>query len=175
MIYLACLEIWVDKIQIQINTGANKQGGLMDLNSILSGNNSQQNSGGGMNLDFMGMGGQPQQNNSPQNLNEVFKNGDITIFSSLNHNNNVYEGSFYISNNTGSQINDVVVNFGVKKYISCQVHSTSGNSLPPNASLGIKKDVTMTNNDPNKGCIIKMSIAYNKDGNTVNESKIVTL
>ena len=157
------------------NAGGNNQGGLMDLNSILSGNNAQQNSGGGMNLDFMGMGGQPQQNNAPQNLKEIYKNGDITIFSSLNHNNNVYEGSFYISNNTGSQINDVVVNFGVKKYISCQVHSTSGNSLPPNASLGIKKDVTMTNNDPNKGCIIKMSIAYNKDGNTVNESKIVTL
>ena len=33
----------------------------------------------------------------------------------------------------------------------------------------------MTNNDPNKGCIIKMSINYNKDGNTVNDSKVVTL
>ena len=47
--------------------------------------------------------------------------------------------------------------------------------MAPNASLGIKKDVTMTNNDPNKGCIIKMSINYSKDGNTVNESKVVTL
>ena len=158
------------------NTGAN-QGNLMDLNSILTGNNAQpqQSSGGGMNLDFMGMGGQPQQTNTPPNLKEVFKNNDITIFSSLNQNNNVYNGSFYISNNTSSQINDVVVNFLVKKYISCQVHSTSGKDLPPNASLGIKKDVTMTNNDPNKGCIIKMSINYNKDGNTVNDSKVVTL
>ena len=157
------------------NTGAT-QGNMVDLNSILSGNSQpQQSSGGGMNLDFMGMGGQPQQSNVPPNLKEVFKNNDITIFSSLNQNNNVYNGSFYISNNTGSQINDVVVNFLVKKYISCQVHSTSGKDLPPNASLGIKKDVTMTNKDPNKGCIIKMSINYNKNGNTVNDSKVVTL
>ena len=158
------------------NTGAN-QGNMMDLNSILTGNNAQpqQSSGGGMNLDFMGMGGQPQQSNTPPNLKEVFRNNDITIFSSLNQNNNVYNGSFYVSNNTSSQINDVVVNFLVKKYISCQVHSTSGKDLPPNASLGIKKDVTMTNKDPNKGCIIKMSINYNKDGDTINDSKVVTL
>ena len=157
------------------NTGTGNQGGLMDLNSILSGNNSQQQNSGGNNLDFMGMGGQPQQNNTPQNLKEVFKNNDITIFSSLNQNNNVYDGSFYVSNNTNSQINDIAVNFLVKKYISCQVHATSGKDLAPNASLGIKKDVTMTNNDPNKGCIIKISINYNKDGKAVNESKVVTL
>ena len=158
-------------------SSGNNQGNLMDLNSILSGNQQpqpQQNTGGG--LDFMGMGGQPQpQSNTPPNLKEVFKNSDISIYSSLNQNNNVYEGSFYVSNNTSSQINDVVVNFLVKKYISCQVHSTSGKDLAPNASLGIKKDVTMTNNDPNKGCIIKMSINYSKDGNPVTESKVVTL
>ena len=157
------------------NTGAT-QGNMVDLNSILSGNaQPQQNAGGGMNLDFMGMGGQPQQSNVPPNLKEVFKNNDITIFSSLNQNNNEYSGSFYITNNTSSQINDVVVNFLVKKYISCQVHSTSGKDLPPNSSLGIRKDVTMINKDPNKGCIIKMSINYNKDGNTVSDSKVVTL
>ena len=154
-------------------SSGNNQGNLMDLNSILSGNQQSQPQGG---LDFMGMGGQPQpQSNTPPNLKEVFKNSDISIYSSLNQNNNVYEGSFYVSNNTSSQINDVVVNFLVKKYISCQVHSTSGKDLAPNASLGIKKDVTMTNNDPNKGCIIKMSINYSKDGNPVTESKVVTL
>ena len=157
------------------NTGNFAQGGgLMDLNSILSGNNSQpqQNSGG---ADFMNMGGQPQQSNAPQNLKEVFRNNDISIYSSLTQNNNIYNGAFYISNNTSSQISDVVVNFLVKKYINCQIHSTSGKDLAPNASLGIKKEVTMTNNDPNKGCIIKMSINYSKEGNNISESKIVTL
>mgnify|MGYP002624394863 FL=1 len=156
------------------NAGANQGGGLMDLNSILSGNNAQpQQSAGG--ADFMNMGGQPQQSNTPQNLKEVFRNNDISIYSSLTQNNNVYNGAFYVSNNTSSQISDVVVNFLVKKYINCQIHSTSGKDLAPNASLGIKKDVTMTNNDPNKGCIIKMSLNYSKEGNNVSESKIVTL
>jgi len=158
------------------NNANNNQGGLMDLNSMLNSNNQQpqQSSGGGM-IDLMNMGGQASQNNTPQNLKEVFRNGDISIFSSLNQNNNVYNGSFYISNNTNSQINDVVVNFLVKKYISCQVLSTSGKDLAPNASLGIKKDVTMTNKDPNKAVIIKMSINYSKDGNNVTESKVVNL
>ena len=152
------------------NQGGNAQpqgqGGLMDLNSILSGNNAtapQQ---------------QPQnqaQNNLQQNLKEVFKNGDISIYSSLMKNNNTYNGSFFISNNTNSQINDITVNLLLKKYISCQVLATSGKDLAPNASLGIRKDVTMINNDPNKGVVIKMAISYTKEGNNVSESKVLEL
>ena len=159
-----------------VKTGGN-QGGLMDFNSILNGPGSQpqQAQGGGMNLDFMNMGGQTSQNNAPQNLKEIYRNNDITISSGLAQNNNVYNGAFYISNNTSSQINDVIVNFGVKKYLSLQVHSTSGKDLAPNASLGIKKDVTMTNKDPNKPVVIKLTISYSKDGNNVNDSKVVNL
>ena len=141
------------------------QGGLMDFNSILSGNSGNQQP----------PQQQPQQSNVPPNMTEVYKNNDITIYSSLMKNNNVYSGSFFISNNTNSQINDVAVNLLVKKYISCQIHSTTGKDLAPNAALGIRKDVTMTNNDPNKNVVIKMTISYNKDGNTINESKVVTL
>ena len=147
------------------NTGAQSQGGIMDLNSILSGNNNQQSQPQPQN----------QQNNLKQNLKEVFKNGDISIYSSLIQNNNVYNGSFFISNNTNSQINDVVVNLLVKKYIACQIHATTGKDLAPNASLAIRKDVTMTNNDPNKGVVFKMAISYVKDGNNISESKIITL
>jgi hypothetical protein len=157
-----------------VKTGGN-QGGLMDLNSILNapGSQPQQPQGGGN--DFMNMGGQTQQTNAPQNLKEIYRNNDISIFSGLEQNNNVYNGAFYVSNNTSSQINDVIVNFGVKKYLTLQVHSTSGKDLAPNASLGIKKDVTMTNKDPNKAVVIKLTISYNKDGNNVNESKVVNL
>ena len=147
------------------NTGAQPQGGLMDLNSILTGNNTNTNQ----------QAPPQQQNNVAQNLNEVYKNGDITIYTSLFKNNNVYNGSFFVSNNTSSQINEVAINLLVKKYISCQIHSTSGKDLAPNASLGIRKDVTMTNNDPNKGVVIKMTINYVKDGNNVSDSKVVTL
>ena len=140
--------------------------GLMDFNSILSGNN---------NNNPPQTQQQNQQNNLQQNLKEVFKNGDISIYSSLMKNNNTYNGSFFISNNTNSQINDVTVNLLVKKYISCQVLATTGKDLAPNASLGIRKDVTMINNDPNKGVVIKMAINYVKDGNNVSESKVLEL
>ena len=146
-------------------SNAQAQGGSMDFNSILSGNSGNQQP----------PQQQPQQSNVPPNMSEVYKNNDITIYSSLMKNNNVYTGSFFISNNTSSQINDVAVNLLVKKYISCQIHATSGKDLAPNAALGIRKDVTMTNNDPNKNVVIKMTISYNKDGNTINESKVVTL
>ena len=157
------------------STGTNNQGGLMDLNSILNGTGSvpQQNERG-MNLDFMASGSQPQQN-TPQNLNEVFKNEDISIFSSLNQNNNIYSGSFYVSNNTNTQINDVIFNFSVKKYIHCQVLSTSGKDLAPNAALGIKKDVTMTSNDTSKNWVIKITISYFKNGNKIEANKVITL
>ena len=150
------------------NTGNQPQGGLMDFNSILSGNTAPPQ-GGNLNTQ------PPQQSNVPQNLKEVFKNGDISIYTSFVQNNNVYTGSFYVSNNTSSQITDVVVNLLVKKYISCQIHSTSGKDLAPNASLGIKKDFSMTNNDPNKGVVLKMTISYTKEGNAVNDAKVVTL
>ena len=150
------------------NAGNQPQGGLMDFNSILSGNTAPPQ-GGNLNAQ------PPQQSNVPQNLKEVFKNGDISIYTSFVQNNNVYTGSFYVSNNTSSQITDVVVNLLVKKYISCQIHSTSGKDLAPNASLGIKKDFSMTNNDPNKGVVLKMTISYTKEGNAVNDAKVVTL
>ena len=152
------------------NTAVQPQGGMMDFNSILTGNNNQppQNAPG-TNIQ------PPQQTNVPQNLKEVFKNADISIYTSFVQNNNVYDGSFYVSNNTNSHINDVVVNLLVKKYISCQVHSTSGKDLAPNASLGIKKDFTMTNNNPSKANVLKMTISYTKEGNTVNDDKVITL
>ena len=164
------------------NTNANNnQGGVFDFMNMGNTNpqpqQQQNNNQGGM-FDFMNMGNNnPPQNNNMgnNNMNEVFKNNDISIFSSLNKNNNVYEGSFYVSNNTSSTISDVTVNFLVKKYISCQVSSTSGKDLAPNASLGIKKDVTMTNNDPSKKVVIKLNISYVKDGNNVSDHKVINL
>ena len=150
----------------QSGNNQNQGQGLMDFNSILSGNN---------NNNPPQTQQQNQQNNLQQNLKEVFKNGDISIYSSLMKNNNTYNGSFFISNNTNSQINDVTVNLLVKKYISCQVLATTGKDLAPNASLGIRKDVTMINNDPNKGVVIKMAINYVKDGNNISESKVLEL
>ena len=65
-------------------------------------------------------------------------------------NNNVYSGSFFLSNNTSSSLNQVKINLYVKKHISCRINATTGKNLAPYASLEIRKDVFMTNNDPNK-------------------------
>ena len=126
-------------------------------------------------LYFMNKGRQPQQNNVPQNLKEVFRNNDISIYSSFSQNNNEYIGAIYISNNTSTPINDVKILFKVKKYIYCQISSTSGIDLPPNEYLGIKKEIKFINNDPKKDCTIMISINYSKEGKYIEESKIITL
>ena len=87
-------------------------------------------------------------------------------------NNNVYSGSFFLSNNTSSSLNQVKIDLYVKKYISCRINATTGKNLAPYASLEIRKDVFMTNNDPNKKVEIKMEIKYIRDGNNINDTKV---
>ena len=125
-------------------------------------------------LYFMNKGRQPQQNNVPQNLKEVFRNNDISIYSSLSQNNNEYIGAFYASNNTSTPISEVLINILVKKYIKCEIPSTSGKDLAPNEYLGIKKEIKFINNDPKKDCTIMILINYSKEGKYIKESKIIT-
>jgi hypothetical protein len=71
----------------------------------------------------------------------IFKNNEISIFSSLTKTNNgtVIDGSFYVSNNTNKGLQNIKINFLVPKYINLKVLSNSGTSLDSNQSLGIKK------------------------------------
>ena len=96
-------------------------------------------------------------------MKENFKNNNISIYSSFtfNPNKNVFTGAFYLSNNTSNRITNVQVNFLVRKHVTFKVLSTSSSILEPNASLGIKKEVTMVNNDATKPIAIKMNISYN--------------
>ena len=112
---------------------------------------------------------------SPQTnqMKEVFKNADLCVYSSLTQNNTSYEGAFFISNNTMSQLTNVKLNFLVKKNLTLKVISNSGNVLSPNSSLGIKKEVSIVNNDPSKPVVIKIKIEYNKDGQDVTDSTII--
>ena len=56
-----------------------------------------------------------------------------------------------------------------------KVLSTSAYELGPNASLGIKKEITMQNTDLTKQIVIKMSISYSADGTEIKDSKIINL
>ena len=84
-----------------------------------------------------------------------------------------YNGNFYISNNTAMKYTNVKLNFLVKRHITFKVNLTSGTELEPNASLGIKKDVTMKNNDLSKPIVIKINLTYTKDGKEINESAVI--
>ena len=53
------------------------------------------------------------------------------------------------------------------------MNSTSGNILEPNASLGIKKEVSMKNNDISKPIVIKINLSYNSEGKEVSESAVI--
>ena len=122
--------------------------------------------------DMFGFGVQPTQQPS-DSMKEVYKNNEISIYSQFTGGNNSYQGNFFISNNTGKNLNNVKLNFLVKKHIQFKVISTSGNVLEPNASLGIKKEVSLQNNDPSKPIVIKMNLSYNVDGRDVSESAMI--
>ena len=115
---------------------------------------------------------QPQNDGS---MKEIYKNNEVTIYSMLNQNNDTYNGAFYISNNSPKYLTNVKLNFFVKKHVTFKVLSTSSSELGPNASLGIKKEITMQNNDLSKQIVIKMSISYNVDGNEIKDVKIINI
>ena len=74
-------------------------------------------------------------------MKQIFKNNEIIVYASLTKSfdkTNV-SGAFYISNNVDRLLNNLKMNLSVKKHVNCKVLSTSGTSLEPNKSLGIKK------------------------------------
>lgn len=79
---------------------------------------------------------------TPQHqMKQIFKNNEITIFSMLNksNDNTHVTGSFFASNNTDKQLNNVKINFSVKSSVIFKVLSTTGTYLEPRSSLGVKK------------------------------------
>jgi hypothetical protein len=90
-------------------------------------------------------------------MKECFKNEDVSVYYSITkkEGNNI-DGSIYVSNNSKEQINEIKLNFLVQKFVKLTVLATSGNTLEPSQSLGIKKDFTLNTSDPNKKIIIKL-------------------
>ena len=108
-------------------------------------------------------------------MKEIYKNNEITIYLMLNSYNNIYTGAFYILNNSSNNLSNVKLNFSVKKNVIFKVISTSGSDLSPNSSLGIKKEVTIQNNDISKSIVIKMVISYNINGKEIINNTIINI
>jgi hypothetical protein len=108
-------------------------------------------------------------------MKEIYKNNEITIYSSLNQMNDTYTGSFLISNNINKKLNNVKLTFATQKHVKLNVISTSSHELEANASLGVKKEVNIKNNDMNKPVVLRLSIEYNLDGRDFKEMKTVNI
>ena len=94
-------------------------------------------------------------------MKECFKNDDVSIYYNITkkEGSNI-DGSVYATNNKNIQITGVKISFLVQKFVKLTVLATSGDSLEPNQSLGIKKDFTLTSSDPNKKVTIKIKLHY---------------
>lgn len=85
-------------------------------------------------------GGNASANNSfAPAMKDIFKNNEITIYSSLLKNNESVNRCFYVSNNVSKHLNNVKVTFSAPKHLSIKVVNTTGVALEPNQGLGVKK------------------------------------
>ena len=142
------------------------------LNIQLDQNNNSQNPQNTNNNninDFLNMimdqnSNKPKDNTNSDNINkmiECFKNDDVALYYNISkkEGNNI-EGSIYVSNNVKETIKDVKINFLVKKSVKLKVIATSGDSLEPSQSLGIKKDFLITTDEPGKKVVLKIKLFY---------------
>ena len=145
------------------NNNQSNNNNINDLLNMVMGNNNQSNNNNQNNQSnnndiFSQIQNAPQESNS---MKECFKNEDVSVYYSITkkEGNNI-DGSIYVSNNSKEQINEIKLNFLVQKFVKLTVLATSGNSLEPSQSLGIKKDFTLNTSDPNKKIIIKIKLHY---------------
>ena len=107
------------------------------------------------------------QKSEINSMKECFKNDNISIYYNITkrEGNNI-DGSVYATNNTKLKITGVKISFLVQKFVKLTVLNTSGDTLEPEQSLGIKKDFTLTSSDTNKKIILKIKLHY-----TVNDKE----
>ena len=134
----------------QNQNNENKQSNTTDINNNNTNNNTNNN-----NINI------PNQTTEINTMKECFKNEDISIYYNITkkEGNNI-DGSVYATNNTKLKITGVKISFLVQKFVKLTVLATSGDSLEPEQSLGIKKDFTLTSSDTNKKIILKIKLHY---------------
>jgi hypothetical protein len=86
----------------------------------------------------------------------LIKNYDLSI-----------SGVFYASNNSNQPLSNVKMSFMVPRHISLKVISTSGSSLQPKESLGIRKEFVFTNSEPDRKIVMKIKFSY-----TINNQEV---
>ena len=75
-----------------------------------------------------------------QNLKQIFKNTQITLYVTSNKVDKMTSDLiFNISNNVNQPISNLKLMFSVPKYMHRNINSPTGNSLLPQAQLGIQQ------------------------------------
>ena len=141
------------------NEGNNNQQPNNDINDLLNmviGNNNNTNN------DDLNKNNNTKTKKTEINvMKECYKNEDISIYYNITkkEGSNI-EGSVYATNNKNESITGVKIVFLVQKFVKLTVLATSGDTLEPNQSLGIKKDFSLTSSEPNKKVILKIKLHY---------------
>ena len=141
------------------NEGNNNQQPKNDINDLLNmviGNNNNTN-----NADLNKNNNTKTKKTEINVMKECYKNEDISIYYNITkkEGSNI-EGSVYATNNKNESITGVKIVFLVQKFVKLTVLATSGDTLEPNQSLGIKKDFSLTSSEPNKKVILKIKLHY---------------
>ena len=135
------------------------------LNMVMGTNDNNQNNNNNQNNTndfFSQFQTPPKESNS---MKECFKNEDISLYYNITKKEGgTIDGAILASSNSKESISEVKINFLVQKFVKLTVLSTSGSNLEPLQSLGIKKEFTLTSNDPNKKIVIKIKLHYTING-----------
>jgi len=154
-----------DILNMQLNQNQNKNEGnnnqqpnndINDLLNMVIGNNNNTN-----NADLNKNNNTKTKKTEINVMKECYKNEDISIYYNITKKEgSSIEGSVYATNNKNESITGVKIVFLVQKFVKLTVLATSGDTLEPNQSLGIKKDFSLTSSEPNKKVILKIKLHY---------------
>lgn len=143
-------------------------GGSINTNTSNSSNTN--NNYGGINVDLFGGGISMSNNTTNNNDKVVFSNSELKITCQVNKESSTQMNINYSCSNLSSKnLTNVKLTFLAPKNVTVKVNSTSGNTLDPNQTDGIRKELLITN-DSNKQVVLKLKISYNVNGEEINES-----
>lgn len=163
--------------------GQDMQGGVIDImgssqqkqGSDLFGNsdmftNEGKNQETSPQVDFDLFGGQSESTKAPSGRC-IFSNSDLEIHDILSKGTDGLLNAVYlVSNKTSSQITNIKLTFLAVKYIKVSVLGTTGSSLEPQSLQGVKKEISILNNEPEKKIVLKLKLSYSISSGEKNET-----
>jgi len=153
------------------NTGIDFSGGITNTNTTNT-------NPGGLDLNLLGFqtGSTttttvPSTQSNP-NEKQIYSNSELKITCAVNKESESFMNvNYLVSNLSSSALSNVKLTFLATKTVTVKVLSTSGTSLEGSQQGGIKKDISITNNDLSKKVVLKLKLSYSTAmGSEVNDT-----